>query len=262
MLSRIQFNHQDKTNYTADRKTILTSRFHFNINGFLIIENIFNKRTISNLNKYLQHNYLNNLNYQDSNYSKRVDHKRYMLNVELGGVFNDINIFCNPIIYSIVEQFLGPGFVLNSFGAVISLPGAKKQHTHRDHPYLFENINEVINLPPYAVSLFIPLIKLDSMTGTTRVYKESHHINKVNLKKNYIDPVLDIGSCMLVDYRTLHAGLSNKSSHIRPILYFVYSKPWFRDSVNFKYFNPLSIGYEVYEKLPANRRHLFSHLHK
>jgi hypothetical protein len=37
---------------------------------------------------------------------------------------------------------------------------------------------------------------------------------------------------MLVDYRTMQAGLANMSERVRPILYLAYERPWFFDFGN------------------------------
>jgi len=41
----------------------------------------------------------------------------------------------------------------------------------------------------------------------------------------YQDSVVPVGSCLLMDYRLLHCGLSNRSGKERPILYNVYCRP-------------------------------------
>ena len=40
------------------------------------------------------------------------------------------------------------------------------------------------------------------------------------------------GDCMLLDYRTLHTGLPNQGTRVRPILYMVYARGWFFDDAN------------------------------
>jgi hypothetical protein len=42
-----------------------------------------------------------------------------------------------------------------------------------------------------------------------------------------------MGDVYLMDYRLVHRGTANQGQHARPILYLVYSCPWFRDIVNF-----------------------------
>jgi hypothetical protein len=37
----------------------------------------------------------------------------------------------------------------------------------------------------------------------------------------------------MFDYRILHRGLANDSPDPRPIAYFTYARPWFRDATNY-----------------------------
>jgi hypothetical protein len=43
----------------------------------------------------------------------------------------------------------------------------------------------------------------------------------------------------------------------RPLLYIVYSRPWFRDAFNFQKFQPLSLPGRVFDALPARYQPLF-----
>jgi len=63
---------------------------------------------------------------------------------------------------------------------------------------------------------------------------------------------LQRGDCVMLDYRTLHAGLPNLSQQARPIVYMVYARPWFFDDVNHINRIPLDMPVEHYEALPAS----------
>jgi hypothetical protein len=63
---------------------------------------------------------------------------------------------------------------------------------------------------------------------------------------------LQRGDCVMLDYRTLHAGLPNLSGRARPIVYMVYARPWFFDDVNHTNRIPLDMSIEHYEQLPAS----------
>jgi hypothetical protein len=41
------------------------------------------------------------------------------------------------------------------------------------------------------------------------------------------------GSMLIFDYRVVHRGTANTGAEPRPVLYMVYSKPWWADRVNF-----------------------------
>ena len=64
------------------------------------------------------------------------------------------------------------------------------------------------------------------------------------------------GDCIVLDYRTLHAGLPNRSNRARPIVYMVYARPWFFDHAN--HVNrrriPVDMPLERYDELPASVR--------
>jgi hypothetical protein len=58
------------------------------------------------------------------------------------------------------------------------------------------------------------------------------------------------GDCMLVDYRTMRAGLANMSERVRPILYLAYERPWFFDFGNHIRRIPLDLPLEQYHQVP------------
>ena len=72
---------------------------------------------------------------------------------------------------------------------------------------------------------------------------------------------LQRGDCVMLDYRTLHAGLPNLGGRARPIVYMVYARPWFFDDVNHKWRIPLDMPIEHYEELPASVRPLLIRAH-
>ncbi len=89
-------------------------------------------------------------------------------------------------------------------------------------------------LPIYAVNVAVPLLDVDLEMGPTAVWLGSHRW------PSYMEPKLEDattfslqrGDCLLLDYRTMHAGMPNGSKRIRPILYTPYTRTWFFDEVN------------------------------
>jgi ectoine hydroxylase-related dioxygenase (phytanoyl-CoA dioxygenase family) len=145
---------------------------------------------------------------------------------------------------------------LNSFGAVVAISGAADQRAHYDHPALFPNDHE---LPPYAITVGIPLVNFTDQSGTTRVWPGSHHIER-DLNQDpekAVDVPGPLGSIYLFDYRVLHAGTKNISPWIRPLLYLVYAKPWFRDSVNFQEWKAIDLSDEEWQNIPPILHRLF-----
>ena len=80
-----------------------------------------------------------------------------------------------------------------------------------------------------------PLIDVDIETGPTGVWLGSHRWARrtsAAARQTMTACSFQRGDCVLLDYRTLHTGLPNLSGRIRPIVYMVYTRPWFFDEVN------------------------------
>jgi ectoine hydroxylase-related dioxygenase (phytanoyl-CoA dioxygenase family) len=105
----------------------------------------------------------------------------------------------------------------------------------------------------------VPLIDVDTRTGPTGVWLGSHRWPhaKAQIETMTVAP-LQRGDCMLLDYRTLHAGLPNASRQVRPIVYMVYARPWFFDNSNHVSRIPLDMPIEHYNTLPASLRPLLT----
>ena len=63
---------------------------------------------------------------------------------------------------------------------------------------------------------------------------------------------------MMMDYRTLHAGMPNMSDRVRPLLYIVYALAWFFDVKNFANRNPVDFPLDEYAKLTPALQSLLS----
>ena len=55
----------------------------------------------------------------------------------VAGDFADPDVFANPVVLSIAGALLGGDFILGSYVAVTSMPGAKAQRLHADQEGLF-----------------------------------------------------------------------------------------------------------------------------
>jgi hypothetical protein len=185
----------------------------------------------------------------------RVGDGRLQVPVELSGTFADPSLYANPFVLSVVRDTLGADAVLNSFGSVVALPGAAGQAIHRDHPDLFE---DGPLFPPFAVTAIIPLVEMNEEHGTTRLWATSHLDRRMAVAAGGAEtPTVPVGSCLLMDYRLVHAGTANRSSRPRPILYTVYSRPWFVDRANFKRHRALLVPPDVLADIPPQHRGLF-----
>ncbi len=190
----------------------------------------------------------------------RVGHERYMVSMPLKGVYFDTRLYAHPLLMPLAERLLTEEFVLNSFTAVCSFTGADSQHVHRDQSLLFMEAEKLsLLLPPYALSLAIPLVDLTERCGGTQVWVGSH-LKEPNVLENFVNRQTlysELGDAFLLDYRVIHGGMPNHGAVPRPILYLVYSRRWFRDLENFKKHPPLRVAQEELEQVPESLRELF-----
>jgi hypothetical protein len=162
--------------------------------------------------------------------SQETGDGRHLLTVELSGAFSDFRVYANPAVMEILNIVFGEKFVLESFGVVLSLSGAKCQLNHRDGKGLFSPALDSL-LPPYAVTVGIPLVDMNVEQGTTEIFPNSHRWKE---SSSSLFPDVPAGCAIMWDYRTLHRGTENRSDRYRPLLYMTYSKPWWRDLDNFE----------------------------
>jgi Phytanoyl-CoA dioxygenase (PhyH)/SEC-C motif len=181
------------------------------------------------------------------------------ITLRMSGAFGEPAVFANPGLLKLLGPLLGNDFHLSNFTAVVSHPGAPIQHIHRDSGHLFAEPVVGPDLPVYAVNVAVPLIDVDTRTGPTGVWLGSHRwaASTAPIKTMTVTP-FQRGDCVLLDYRTLHTGLPNVSRLIRPIIYMVYSRPWFFDNQNHVNRIPLDMPIEHYNTMPASLRPLLT----
>jgi hypothetical protein len=180
---------------------------------------------------------------------------RYEVTLRMSGAFCRPEVFMNPLLYGVLAPLLGADMQLNSFVVVVSYPGAPMQQIHRDHGHLFTNDPTLgPSLPVYAVNCVVPLIDVDLETGPTGVWPGSHRwLTGVEAQPDAVMACpIRRGDCMLLDYRTLHTGLPNRSARVRPILYMVYARGWFTDEATHFGVNSPDLSLEDYHSLPES----------
>jgi hypothetical protein len=187
-----------------------------------------------------------------------VGEARYDITVRMKGAFAAPRLIANTLLRRFLTPLVGDTMRLNSFTAVASYPGAQLQHPHRDHGHLYGELPPDPPLPAHAINVAIPLIDVALETGPTGMWLGSH-----KWPESYIPPPeamttvpFQRGDCILVDYRTLHTGLPNRSNLVRPIIYMTYARTWFFDECNHLGRNPLNMAIETYEALPESVRPL------
>ena len=116
-------------------------------------------------------------------------------------------------------------------------------------------------MPPFCVTMTVPLVDLNAETGTIRFYPGSQkRTNDTSPKTVYFDPEVSRGSAILFDSQIRHRGLANKSNAPRPVLYFIFARPWFYDYVNYDFDQALRITRKEFDKVRPKYQHLFDWL--
>lgn len=122
------------------------------------------------------------------------------------------------------------------WGAIPSLGGSGPTDMHRDvYPILnTSERNDLdlpdINLPPYYLTVFIPLAEITRENGPTEFIKGSHKKKIVDEASAEIySPTLSPGDIIIFDGRTLHQGTPNKTQHEKLIAYITFVANWYHD---------------------------------
>jgi hypothetical protein len=187
-----------------------------------------------------------------------VGEGRYEILIRMSGAFGDPNLFANNLLCNLLAGALDRRMKLSGLTAVISYPGAKVQHIHSDLHALFDEPGLGAALPHYAINVAVPLIDVDAITGPTAIWLGSHlwEANRSPRPEESVSVDFLRGDCVLIDYRTLHAGLPNNSAIARPILYMVYARTWFFDEANHRARPSLDMAVEDFVKLAPHVREL------
>lgn len=188
--------------------------------------------------------------------------------------FNDPRVTSNSVLLPIIRHMLGGengNAELVYAGLIFSFPGSQCQPWHQDGEPLFPE-EDLLDVPPYAFNVFIPLDDVDEEVGPTEfipgtlLSDRAQEINEElvqwamieskwsgagdhkasmrmvlgaeedewNSKNKVVAPLLRRGDAMIYDYRTCHRGTENLSqTKTRTMLYLMYARPWLKEHLNF-----------------------------
>jgi ectoine hydroxylase-related dioxygenase (phytanoyl-CoA dioxygenase family) len=193
---------------------------------------------------------------------------RYRLNYMIPRDLASADILANKVVSKILSHYnlLDEDFIVNHSGTLNAQPGAPPQAWHADAEYLYgrQSFQEYgvagQDLPPFAISMFTPLINMTYDHGPTEFCLGTAHFrghysdlladdrrlleNGVVADLHRFDqsphgqvcpiafqrtPLLGLGDVVLFDYMLNHRGGPNKSNDLRSMLFTVYSRPWYKD---------------------------------
>lgn len=182
-----------------------------------------------------------------------VGKDRYEILVKMKGALGDPDVFGNLLLCRFLTRMLDESLKLSGVTVVVSYPGAERQHVHSDLHPLFAEPGLSASLPAYAINVSVPLVDVTTDMGPTGIWLGSHlwSRERAPLETECACVEYHRGDCILIDYRTLHAGLPNKSNAVRPILYMVYARTWFFDEANHRARPSLDLAVSDFMALPA-----------
>jgi hypothetical protein len=190
----------------------------------------------------------------------QVGDARFEITPKMTGVFGEPSVFANSLLLKLLNPWLGDEMRLSGLSAVVSHPGASEQHPHRDHPHLFPDNGPT--LPIYALTAALPLIDVDVESGPTAFWFGSHKwaAGPEGLHGTPTICPTRRGDCLLVDCRTVHAGMPNRSARPQPVVGLRYARRWFFDANHLRRI-PLDMPVERYKELPASLHPLLDRAH-
>lgn len=229
--------------------------------GYLAIDRLFDPALIDSIYGEYQRQF-GALKPGDLPPHLNVGDRRVQVPIELKGPLLDPKLTGNPLLLRMVEAIVGPDPLIDSLTCVTAFPGAADQPLHRDHPILFPG--ETNSDSCFAVTVAVPLVDLTSETGSTRIFPGTHLLGDSPGPEESPDAA-EIGypargGCYFMDYRLWHQGTANGSDHDRPVLYIIYTRPWFTDLINFRKHERLRVSADDLIAMPIWQRRLFRRL--
>ena len=188
----------------------------FETHGALWLENVFSKSFIESLGAAYEQKYTSQSSKGLRKKHAIVGDQRFMVTVKLEPPFNTPELYANPILKPVLDRLLGYQHAISSFGSVVTFPGAEAQSIHVDYPPLFESEKNCVSLPPYAITIVVPLVDIHEETGSTAIWEGSHRndgargllhqLMETPSWEGSVHPLPKIGDVFLMDYRVIHGG--------------------------------------------------------
>ena len=148
----------------------------------------------------------------------------------------------------LVESILGSDEFDFDLSVVYSKPGAPDQGWHADGDHqrgaadIKWNIDGWKNhlSDAYALCVFIPLIDLNDETGYTQFWPSSHQSRGLagfgpvaQITQSMWNGKCNAGDAIWYDYRTMHRGIQNCSSKLRPVVQILFKRKWYTETRNY-----------------------------
>lgn len=190
----------------------------------------------------------------------QTDPLRAQVPVAIDGAVADPAVFAAPAVLALARRMMGDDVIVGECGVVISHAGAGPQNTHRDSAFLYGGLDQEIGLPPFSMTLLLPLIDVSLGMGPTEFWPGTQRVVD-ETRIEGIAPLalpLSAGTALLLDSRMLHRGGANATGPVRPSLYFSYHRPWYLENSGYETKPQVRITPRMLARLPEAHRPLFA----
>jgi ectoine hydroxylase-related dioxygenase (phytanoyl-CoA dioxygenase family) len=252
----VEFTNTERENAAPPNQKTNSAYEKFRHEGFVRMDNVFAPKLVEHFSAHYRKRYQHTL----ESTTRQDGRPLYTLDVE--GPFNDPTVYANPLVLPFLERCLGPDCILGAMSIIVSFPGAPAQRIHRDSKSLFgQNFLFDKDLPPYSMTMLIPLVDCTVETGCTQVWPRTHLTTETDesaASVSPVDPEVLAGSVLFTDSRLIHRGGANLSSRHRPVVYLTYQRAWYRDFWGYDGRPPVNIDGSEFARVPDQYKHLFS----
>ena len=270
-ISRITFAASDSKKMSS--KTLRKVRSGMQRDGAIVFENLYPLDLLKKLRQDVFRR-MESGSLRDQRVVRDIG-GRYAALLPFEGPFLNPHFYANPRLRSILGSLLGADHCIGSLEVVVAVPGANAQHQHIDGPIRFDRMvghskrgfeGDLADLPPYAVTLCVPLCDVDENNGPTAIWPGSHRTalrarppsESEILRKFPVEHMVGkFGRSFLFDFRTFHCGLPNDSREPRPLLMFVFTRTWYRDPNLAEVIPSIILSKKNFKRIPERNRQLF-----
>ncbi len=163
-IQTIQITESERRASTIDMEKIELAKSAFLEQGAVKIANVFSSEDILRLKNYLESKFSYSLAHTNQ------PDRRPLFTLDIKGPIAKSSVITPPPIKAIATALLSENFILGACSFIASFPGAPQQFIHRDSNSLYDDYSFDCQLPPYALTVLIPLIDANLETGSTRIW--------------------------------------------------------------------------------------------
>ncbi len=227
---------------TSDRLADAVAAFRRD--GVVVIEDVVDPALLARCRDEIERDYSAEQLAGKGSFGLDTDPRRFSVALVADGALAERDVLVNPLLLDFARALIGDDPVMDSFGLLMSLPGAPDQRTHFDAMLFPETPLDRV-LPPTTIAISMPLVVMDETSGSTAFWRGSHRGGAASGDPDFA-PRVAVGSVLLWDYRIVHRGLANRGDRPRPVLFSALCREWWHES---KYADT-----KGYDKLAVARR--------